>query len=121
VALVLSLVALVGSCVAVSIATYRIGLGTGREIASRPMSAEFDWSILSPVRDWVLLGELAFWFGTALGVWALVQGIIAIVRDRGRGPGIGAVICAVAAPIAFAVVANVFLGLGFAAGSGIGG
>jgi hypothetical protein len=69
----------------------------------------------------VLLGECAFWVGTVLGIWALVQGIVAIVRDRGRGLGIGAVVCALLGPVAFAIAANVFLSMGFASGSGIGG
>jgi hypothetical protein len=105
----------------VSIATYRIGLGAGREIAAAPMSVDFDWSILSPVRDWVLLGESAFWVGTALGLWALVQGIVALVTNRGRGAGLVAVVLAIVAPIAFVVAANVFLTMGLAAGAGFGG
>ena len=74
-----------GATVLGSIAAYNIGLGTGREIALRPMDIDFDWSMLTPVREWVLVGELAFWGGTVLGIWALVQGIIAIVKNRGRG------------------------------------
>ncbi|TDN92380.1 hypothetical protein [Microbacterium sp. BK668] len=121
VALVVGLVALLGSVVAVSIATFRIGAGTAGQLADGRISTDFDWSLLSPVRAWVLIGESAFWFGTVLGIWALVQGIVAIVKNRGRGLGIGAVICAALGPIAFAIAANVFLSTGFASGSGIGG
>jgi hypothetical protein len=121
VAFIAGLLALVVPAVLVSIATYRIGLGAGREIAAAPMSVDFDWSILSPVRDWVLLGESAFWVGTALGLWALVQGIVALVTNRGRGAGLVAVVLAIVAPIAFVVAANVFLTMGLAAGAGFGG
>ncbi len=72
-------------------------------------------------RDWVLLAESAFWVGTALGVWALAQGIIAMVKGRGRGLAIAAVAIAVIGPIAFFVVLQVFLAAGYAAGSSVGG
>jgi hypothetical protein len=121
IALALALLAAVGSSVLAAIAAFRIGLGAGREIGSRPFAADFDWSILTPVRAWVLLGEIAFWVGTALGLWALVQGTIAIVTARGRGAGIAAVIIAVLGPIAFGAVVQGFLTAGLAAGTGIGG
>ena len=85
------------------------------------MDIDFDWSILTPVRDWVLLGEIAFWAGTVLGTWALVQGIVAIVKDRGRGWGIAAVVLAVIGPIAFAVGVQALLAAGFASGASVGG
>ena len=73
------------------------------------------------MRDWVLMGEVSFWVGTAIGVWALVQGIIAIVKGRGRGAGIAAVVIAALGPIAFGAVVQGFLTAGLAAGTGIGG
>ncbi|WP_345803205.1 hypothetical protein AAIB33_09045 [Microbacterium sp. AZCO] len=121
VALVLGILAAVGAAVVVSIAAFQIGLGTGKELANRPLSSDFDWSVLSPVRDWVLLGEVAFWTGTVLGLWALAQGVVAIVSARGRGFGIAAVAVAVFGPVLFVIAVNVFLTAGFAAGSGIGG
>ena len=121
VALAVGLLALVGSTLVVSVAAFQIGLGAGRGLASRPLSADFDWSILSPVRTWVLVGEISFWAGTVLGLWALIQGVIAIVTDRGRGAGIAAVALAAAAPIVFALALNLFLDMGLAAGSSIGG
>ena len=121
VAFVLALLATVGATVVGSIAGYGIGIGTGRSIALQPMDVDFDWSILSPVRDWVLLGEIAFWAGTVLGTWALVQGIVAIVKDRGRAWGIAAVILAVLGPIAFAVGVQALLAAGFASGASAGG
>jgi len=116
VALIDGVIALVGASIAVSIAAYQIGHGAGRQLAARALTADFDWSILAPVRDWVLLGEISFWVGTVFGLWALAQGIVAIVTGRGRGAGIAAVALAVAGPIAFFIALNVFLGLGLAAG-----
>ncbi|WP_211160190.1 MULTISPECIES: hypothetical protein [Microbacterium] len=121
VALVLSLIATVGAAIAVAPAAFGIGLGAGKELASRPLSADFDWAVLTGVRDWVLLAETAFWIGTALGVWALVQGIVALVKGRGRGWAIAAVIIAALGPVVFFVVLQGFLTAGFGAGSGIGG
>jgi outer membrane lipoprotein SlyB len=121
IAFVLAVLATFGATLLGSIAGYNIGLGTGREIALRPMDIDFDWSILTPVREWVLLGELSFWVGTILGIWALVQGIVAIVKNRGRGWGIAAVIVAVIGPIAFATGVQAFLAAGFASGASIGG
>jgi len=50
-----------------------------------------------------------FLFGSALGVWAIAQGIVAIVRRRGRAFGIAAIAVAVMAPIACYVVFNIVL------------
>ena len=116
VALIAGVIALVGASIAVSIAAYQIGLGAGRQLAARALTTDFDWSILAPVRDWVLLGEISFWVGTVFGLWALAQGIVAIVTGRGRGAGIAAAALAVAGPIAFIIALNLFLGLGLAAG-----
>ncbi len=121
VALALALAATIGASLFAAIASFNIGLGAGREISSRPFTGDFDWGVLAPVRDWVLMGEVSFWVGTAIGVWALVQGIIAIVKGRGRGAGIAAVVIAALGPIAFGAVVQGFLTAGLAAGTGIGG
>lgn len=120
-ALALALVATVGASLVAAIASFNIGLGAGREVASRPFTGEFDWAVLAPVRDWVLWGEVSFWVGTAIGVWALVQGIVAVVTARGRGAGIAAVVVAALGPVAFGAVVQGFLTAGLAAGTGIGG
>lgn len=121
VALFLALLAAGGASVFAALASFNIGLGTGREIAMRALDADFDWSILTPVRDWVLLGEVSFWAGTLLGITALVLGIVAIVTRRGRGAGIAAVVIAALGPLVFGLVVQGFLTAGFAAGSGVGG
>jgi hypothetical protein len=121
VAFLFAVIAALGATILGSIAGFHIGLGTGREIALQPMDIDFDWSMLTPVREWVLLGELAFWGGTFFGIWAIVQGIIAIVKNRGRGWGIAAVIVAAIGPIAFATGVQAFLAAGFASGASVGG
>jgi hypothetical protein len=121
VALVLAVLATVAATVLGSIAAFSIGVGTGRQLVVDPADIDFDWSILTPVREWVLVGELSFWAGTILGVWALVQGIVAIVKNRGRGWGIAAVVVAAIGPIAFAIAVQVFLTTGFASGASAGG
>ena len=82
VALVAALAAAIAAPLAGAIAAFNIGLGAGREIALRPMDIDFDWSVLTPVREWVLLAECSFYVGTTLGVLGIVQGIIAIVQNR---------------------------------------
>ena len=117
----LAVLAAVGATIVGSYAGYSIGLGTAREVMIDPTDFDFDWSILTPVRGWVLVGELAFWAGTILGIWAIVQGIIAIVKNRGRGWGIAAVVVAAIGPIVFATGVQAFLAAGFASGASIGG
>jgi len=121
VALVLALVATAGAGLFGAIAGFNIGIGAGQGLADLPMDGSWDWSILTPVRDWVLLGEVSFWVGTILGVWALVQGIVATVTGRGRATGIAAIVVAALGPIVFGALVQGFLTAGLAAGTGIGG
>lgn len=106
-AFVAAIIAAVVASIVAGIACYYIGVGVSQEVASAPTAAaaRFDLRLLTPVRDWVLLGEIAFWVGTVCGVWAIVQGIIAIAKRRGRGWGIAAVITAAAGPFVFFAVA----------------
>ncbi|MFT4230366.1 MAG: hypothetical protein QM602_08770 [Microbacterium sp.] len=106
--------------VTAALAAFQIGLGAGNQLALQPASIDFELDILTPVRGWVLLGEVSFWAGTALGVWALVQGIVAIASGRGRVAGIVAVTVAVVAPIVFGVATWVSLTTGLATGSTLG-
>lgn len=118
IALGLAVLATVGASLVAAIASYDIGLGAGSEISSRPIDADFDWSVLSPVRDWVLIGEVSFWAGTVIGVAALVLGVVAIVQNRGRGLAITAVVVAAVGPVAFGMVVQGFLGAGLGAAGG---
>lgn len=75
-----------------------------------------DLSILAPVRGWILLGEISFWAGTIIGLWALIQGIIATVTGRGRAVGIAAIVVAVAAPFIYFTAAAIAISSGAIAG-----
>lgn len=104
VALLLALGAAVVAPLVGAVAAFQVGAGSGARLETMPESAWSDLSFLSPVRDWVLLGEVAFWAGTVLGVWAIVQGIVAIVKRRGLGTGIAAVVVAVFGVVIFGTV-----------------
>ncbi|MFB8386373.1 hypothetical protein ACFC3F_04435 [Microbacterium sp. NPDC055910] len=114
VALVAALVASVVAPLVVALAAYGIG-SAGIDFVRLVSGPNLDWAALSPVRDIVLLAEVAGWAGTTAGIWALVQGIIAIATGAGRGQGIAAVVLAVGGPVIFAVAAVGALALGLAA------
>ncbi|MBN9179258.1 hypothetical protein [Microbacterium sp.] len=120
-AMVVALVAVPLAVGAAAVIGFRVGLGAGKEIAARPFGTTFDLSVLTPVRYDVLAGEIVFWTATALGVWALAQGIVALATARGRGPALIAVVVAALGPILFVGAAAVFVQAGMGAGSGIGG
>lgn len=105
VALVLALVATVGAAVIGGIAGFQIRVGADLE----PVLGSGDLAGLSPVRGWVLAGELAFWIGTALGLAGLVLGVVALATRRGVGFAIGAVITAALGPVVFFAVLSIAL------------
>lgn len=117
VALVLALAAAIVASLVAAVAGYFVGAGTAQEFVVSPSGPDLDWRLLTPVRDWVLVGEIAFWIGTALGVWALVQGIVAIAKAGGRGAGIAAVVIAGLGPIVFFLGLQLGLAIGFATGA----
>ncbi|MDI6944100.1 hypothetical protein QMO46_11405 [Microbacterium barkeri] len=114
VALLLALVALVGGTLVIGVCCFLVGVQAGR--TDFAAATEFDWSLLTPVRDAVLTGEITAWVATSLGVWALIQGIVAIARRRGRGAGIAAVVIAAVAPVIVATSAAIGFSIGLAAG-----
>jgi len=71
-------------------------------------------ALLSPVRGLVLWAEIGFWTGTVLGLWALIQGIVAIATRRGRGRGIAAIILAAVGPIVYGVAVTIAVIVGIA-------
>lgn len=93
-----------------------IGAELGANISLVP-TLENNLSLLTPVRDSVLIAEIAGWAGTILGIWAFVQGIIAIRQQRGRGAGITAVVFAVLGPVIFAAAGGIALLIGIGAGA----
>ncbi len=115
IALAAGLVAALVVPVVAAFAAFRIGLGAGIGLADLADPSSFSWRILTPVREWVLLGEASFWVGTAFGLWALVQGIVAIVTARGRVAGIVAVVLACLGPVLFGVAVQISLSAGLAA------
>lgn len=117
IAFVLSLVAAAGASLVGAIAGWQVGLGTNLQ-AVMSGSAPFTWRLLSPVRGWVLLGEIAFWTGTVVGVMALVLGIIAIVKNRSRVLAIVALVITVLGPTVFFVALQAALVAGVPAGLG---
>lgn len=114
--LVFALVAAVVTPIVAAFASYEIGRRVPEAIVRLDSNALSSLAILSPARDQVLWAEISFWAGTILGIAAIVMGIMAIARKRGRGQGIGALIVAVLGPAIFLFIAGVALGAGAAAG-----
>ncbi|WP_368499274.1 hypothetical protein [Herbiconiux sp. A18JL235] len=99
VAFVMSLVVLVGTTLAVTLlcvaaADFIREAATGAVDVSRPTTSQLDTAA-------ELRGELATFLtlGTGFGLWALVQGIVAAVRRRGRAWGVAAIAISAAAPV----------------------
>jgi hypothetical protein len=119
-ALLLSLLATVVLTIVGAVLAWQVGhgIGSSADLTSleNRISSE-DLSILTPVRDLILWVEITTWTATALGIWALVQGIVAIAKQRGRGPGIAAVIIAALGPFVYGLVGYIvfIVGLGVAA------
>lgn len=80
-------------------------------------ASTYDLRMLSPVRDQVLWAEVSFWAGTVLGIAAIVLGIIAVAKRRGRGAGIAAIVVAVLGVVFFFTVLIIALAIGGAAGA----
>ena len=62
-------------------------------------------------------GIAMFYLGTALGLWAVIQGVVAIATRRGRAWGVVAIVLAVVGLIAY-VAAIAAAAIGAAGGSG---
>ncbi|WP_150959039.1 hypothetical protein [Microbacterium testaceum] len=112
-ALALSVVASVLASAVGGFAAFRSARGAAPGLDTMSSNG-FDWRVLSPVRDLVLLGEVAFWSGTVIGLTALVLGIVAIARRSGRGAGIAALVIAVVGPAIFAGLTLVAIVAGLA-------
>ena len=76
-----------------------------------PMHATFEQDMAAPLSTVdVQLGSivlLQLTVGTVIGVWALVQGIFAVVLKRGRAYGVAAIAVAVCAPVVSMIVYTV--------------
>ncbi|BAJ75943.1 Tfp pilus assembly protein PilP [Microbacterium testaceum StLB037] len=112
-ALVAGILSMVVAPAVAGFAAFRVARGAGAQIVAQG-GQNIDLRVLSPVRDLVLVVEVAFWTGTVLGIAALVVGIIATARDSGRPMGIVAIVLAALGPVIFAA----FVALALAAGAG---
>lgn len=113
ISLVLALLAAVVTPIIAGIAAFEIGRVLPQGVTTTTTE---DLSVLSPARDQVLWAELSFWIGTVLGIAAIVLGIIAIAKRRGRGTGIAAIVVAVLGAVIFFTVLVAALAAGGAAG-----
>lgn len=117
IALVAAVIAAVVMPILGAVFAFQIGSLLPVEYIGVDTTFENDLAALSPARIQVLWAEIAFWVGTALGALALVMGIIAVARRRGRGLGIAAIVVAAIGPVLFFVAVFVMLGIGAAVGS----
>ena len=116
IAFVLSVIAGVVAPIIGGISGYQVGFGLPT-VMSYVDSTTADLSVFSPVRDQILVGEIGFWTGTLAGITAIVLGIIAIAKRRGRVWGIVSLILAGLGPVLFFLVLSITLGIGAGAGT----
>ncbi|HWV48869.1 MAG TPA: hypothetical protein VN035_05375 [Microbacterium sp.] len=116
-ALILSLVAAILIPIFGAVTAFAVGTiipGALEDMTSADLDS---LAFLAPARDEVLWTEISFWTGTVLGIAAFVLGILAIVKRRGRGQGIAAVVVSVLGPIVYFTAVFIALGIGTAAGA----
>lgn len=116
----IALVLAIGAVLVAAVPAWVAAQAAGEAIAYSQMAAGgtgFGWQMLIPARDLILLGEIGVWTGLGLAAWALVQGIVAIRRRRGRGPGIAAAVIAVLTPFVLAAVVFAAFTVGAALGA----
>lgn len=123
VALTLALLAVIGGTIVSATTAFAAAMGAmTRAVEVSPsgledLSSDQLLALLSPVRGLVLWAEIGFWAATVIGIWALVQGIVAIWARRGRGPGIGAVVVAALGPVLYLLIVGAATISGVAAGA----
>ncbi|UNK71921.1 hypothetical protein [Microbacterium sp. H1-D42] len=119
IALVLSLIAAVVVPIVGAVFGYQIGVLVPVTAIDVSVESTFqdDLALLAPARMQVLWAEVTFWVGTAIGITALVIGIIATAKRRGRGLGITAIILAAVGPAFFFLAVFATFGVGAAVGS----
>lgn len=92
------------------------GVLDGSTTGADPQQLSRDLANDPGVRSQLTLGSVLMGAGTLFGLWAIVQGIIAIATKRGRGWGVVALILAVvAAIVAFSVYIGVAVAMSGAA------
>ncbi|OZD38535.1 hypothetical protein CH252_31820 [Rhodococcus sp. 06-1477-1B] len=113
IAFVVSLVAVLGGSIIALIA----GLQSAGVAQYADMAGQVDTTTLPPAaqQSAILVGVLtvvAFAVYAVFGLWGFVQGIVAAVKNRGRGWAFGA--------IALSVLGGIVVGIALAAGAAIG-
>ena len=110
-ALVAALIATLVTPVIAGVLALRIGLVV---LVDELISVAGDLVVaaLSPARTETLWAEIMFWLGTALGLFAIVAGIVAVARRRGRGLGIAAIVIAALGPVFFFLAVILMYGIG---------
>lgn len=88
----------------------------GRRLPQGFVDATDPLMVFAPARDQFLWAEVSFWVGTALGIAAIVLGIVAISRRMGRGLGIGGLIIAMLGPFVFLTAVMTAFSFGTGAG-----
>lgn len=111
----LSLAAALIAAVVTPIVAGLLALQIGLVVSANDLISEagdVEIAALSPVRTETLWAEIMFWLGTALGLFALLGGIIAVARKRGRGMGIAAIVVAALGPALFFLAVMLMYGIG---------
>lgn len=119
-AMLLSFVAAVAAPAVAGFAAYALGRRLPQlieEWSALMGSSTSELAFLSPAREQVMWLEISFWTGTVVGVAALVMGIVATVKRRGRPQGVVAIVLSVIAPMIYVVVATTAVSVGSAAGA----
>jgi hypothetical protein len=111
VSLVAALIAAVVSPVVAGVLALQIGLAVPVDDLISDATG-FVVAALSPARTETLWAEIMFWLGTVLGIGAIVGGIVAVARRRGRGMGIAAIVIAAIGPGVFFVAVTLMYGIG---------
>jgi hypothetical protein len=88
---------------------FRESMRNGSSATTDP--SQFEGLMTTPS---ALTGIVMFYLGTALGLWAIIQGVVAIATSRGRAWGVVAIVVAVVGVIAY----GVSLGLGAVGSAG---
>lgn len=110
-ALAAALIATLVTPVIAGVLALRIGLVVAiDELVSA--AGELVLAALSPARTETLWAEVMFWLGTALGIFAIIAGIVAVARRRGRGLGIAAIVIAALGPVLFFLAVTLMFGIG---------
>lgn len=101
-----ALVMAIGALAIAAVPLWFAGRASGAAIGTTGVldAGVWSWAVLAPARPAVIAGEIGFWLGTALGCWALVQGIVAARRPIGRTAAVWAIVVAAAAPLLLAAL-----------------